>query len=255
MTHGDRLHLLLRLFTVEKPRWSADEAAAALGVSLSTAYRQFAALLKSGLIEPVTGSRAYVLGPAIIELDRIIRLSDPLIRIAQPAMRRLADAAPVACSVLLCRLYRDRVMCTLQEEKPVAAGTVSYERGRPMPLFRGAPSKTILSQLPARQLAALADAAEPGPPVAWERFRAELADIRKRGFCITYGEVDPGVIGLAVPMPTPGRGRVASLGVACFGAPDAAVLDRVRALLMATAAEIEAAVARADGASAERLPR
>ncbi len=35
----------------------------------------------------VEGSRAYVLGPAINELDHNIRLGDPLITVATPAMR------------------------------------------------------------------------------------------------------------------------------------------------------------------------
>ena len=165
MKRGDRLHYILRLFTPERPLWTAEAAAEALGVSLSTAYRQLGALVKSDLLEAVEGSHAYVLGPAVIELDRNIRLSDPLITVAKPAMRWLAEQAPMSCTVLLCRLYRERVMCIEQWEKPGGTGEVSYERGRPMPLSRGAPSKTILAQLPPRRLATLlaAIAAEQAP--------------------------------------------------------------------------------------------
>lgn len=244
MKRGDRLHNILRLFSPERPLWTAEEAAIALNVSLSTAYRQLGGLAKYGLLEAVEGSAAYVLGPAIIELDRNIRLSDPLLTVATPAMRWLAEQAPVSCTILLCRLYRDRVMCLQQEEKPGEVGAVSYERGRPMPLSHGAPSKTILAQLPPRRLEALAATIECENSAGFdaEAFRRQLRDIRKQGYCITRGEVDRGVVGIAVPLTAPRRGIVASLGIACFGMPDDVTLARVRALLVATAETIKASL-------------
>jgi len=244
MTRGERLHLILRLFSPERPQWTADETAAALGFSRSTAYRQLGALVKSGLLEALEGSSAYVLGPAIIELDRNIRLSDPLLTAATPAMRWLAEQAPVPCTVLLCRLYRDRVMCIEQEEKAGAAGTVSYERGRPMPLSRGAPSRTILAQLPPRRLATLMPSIEAENAAGFdsEAFCRRLREIRKDGHCVTRGEVDDDVVGIAVPLAMPRRGGAASLGFASFGAPDETTLTRIRALLVATAETIKASL-------------
>jgi DNA-binding IclR family transcriptional regulator len=196
----------------------------------------------------VEGSKAYVLGPAIIELDRNICMSDSLIIAATPAMRWLAEQAPVACTVLLCRLYRDRVMCIHQEEKPGAGGAVSYERGRPMPLFRGAPSKAIIAQLPPRRLAGIGTHARTEGSVSdgripdLEELRLELRQVRRQGFCITRGEVDKGIVGIAVPLPTARRGVAASLGIACFGSPDDTTLVRVRALLVATSETIKASM-------------
>jgi len=248
MNRANRVNSVLRLFTAEKPMWTADEASAALEVSLSTAYRQLAALVKAGLLDAVEGSSAYVLGPAIIELDRNIRLSDSLIIAAKPAMRWLADQAPVPCTVLLCRLYRDRVMCIHQEEKAGNGGEVSYERGRLMPLFHGAPSKAILAQLPTRKLAGIVADLQNEPNGAarqipdLEELRHELKQIRRIGYCITRGEVDAGIVGLAVPLPTARRGIAASLGVACFGSPSETEVTRVRALLVATSETIKASL-------------
>src|SRR5262245_14784961 len=218
MNRANRVNSILRLFTAEKPSWTPEEAAAALAVSLSTAYRQLSALLRAGLLDAVEGSKAYVLGPAIIELDRNIRMSDSLIIAAKPAMRWLAEQAPVASIVLLCRLYRDRVMCIHQEEKPGTAGEVSYERGRLMPLFRGAPSKMIIAQLPSRRLASVVRDARAEGSVSDEQIPdlEELRRFRRQGFCITRGEVDKGIVGVAVPLPTARRGVAASLGIACF---------------------------------------
>ncbi len=246
MKRADRLHHILRLFTVDRPVWTIEEASSVLDVSISTVYRQFGALVRSGLLDAVEESRVYVLGPAIIEMDRNIRFSDPLITVAKPAMRWLAEQTPVPCAVLLCRLYRDRVMCIHQEEKGESGNEVSYERGRPMPLSKGAPSKTILSQLPSRRLNALASQLENDKSeqeaLKSPQFRKELGGIRKQGYAITRGEVDAGVIGIAVPLTTPLRGIVASLGVACFESPDDLIVARVRALLVATAETISASI-------------
>jgi len=153
------------------------------------------------------------------------------------------------CAVLLCRLYRDRVMC-IHEERTADGGRVSYERGRLMPLSHGAPSKTILSQLSSRQLSRLSETmtaeAKDGVPFDAARFRKELATIRKRAYTVTHGEVDADVIGVAVPLATPFRGIVASLGVACFNEPDEMGLIRVRALLTATAETIRGSIKHDD---------
>ena len=244
MNRANRVSSILRLFTAEKPLWTPEEAATALGVSLSTAYRQLSALTKAGLLDAVEGSKAYVLGPAIIELDRNIRMSDSLIIAAKPAMRWLAEQAPVASIVLLCRLYRDRVMCIHQEEKPGTSGEVSYERGRLMPLFRGAPSKAIIAQLPPRRLTKIVMNARAEGSVSDRQIPdlEELRQIRRQGFCITRAEVDKGIVGIAVPLPTARRGVAASLGIACFGSPDDTTLVRVRALLVATSETIKASM-------------
>ena len=45
---------------------------------------------------------------------------------------------------MLCRLYRNQVMCVHQETTPVPPDfAIGYERGRPLPLYRGAASKII----------------------------------------------------------------------------------------------------------------
>jgi DNA-binding IclR family transcriptional regulator len=68
----------LSLFTIEKSEWTVEEAAKEIGVSVSTAYRYFRDLSKVGLLDSSPSSK-YVLGPAVIENDRKIRLTDPLI--------------------------------------------------------------------------------------------------------------------------------------------------------------------------------
>ena len=93
----------------------------------------------------------------------------------------------------------------------------SYERGRPMPLTQGATSKVILANLPRRRLARLLAKMDNEPrnlqrPEA-EEFRLELAEIRKRGYCMSRGEIDSDMMGFAAPILWAEFGIVASFSI------------------------------------------
>ncbi len=102
---------------------------------------------------------------------------------------------------MLCRLFHDRVMCMHQVMGRGPQEPVSYERGRLMPLYRGATAKIILAHLPTRTLKSLfahdaAEIAAAGLGKNFDAFRNALATLRRAGVCITHGEVDPGRTGI-----------------------------------------------------------
>ncbi len=215
MAGPDRTVGVLRLFTVERPAWTVEEAAGVLGVSTSSAYRYFATLTEAGLLTTVASGR-YTLGPAIIQYDRQIQLTDPLLQAAKPVMADILGSAPAGSTVLLCRLFRDQVLCVHQATEADRQTRVSYERGRPMPLIRGATSLIILAHLPSRELRRLYEShcAQPGgadPGAGWDSFRADMARMRKAGHAVAYAEVDPDCIGIAVPILGDRRRVVGSL--------------------------------------------
>ncbi len=254
MKSGDRLLSTLWLFSAERPILTADEIAVGLTVSLSTAYRYVAQLCEAGMLAPM-GSVGYGLGPAIIELDRQIRQSDPLVQSAAPVLRRLLDHVGPTAGLLLCRLYRDQVMCVAEVRGARAVEHTSFERGRPMPLLRGAPSKAILANLPPRRAEQLwlgEAPRETDRDPDWARFRAHLAGIRKAGVVVSHGEVDPGVVGVAAPVfEQPGRrtiGAVAAVLPEETATPP--VIARISILIRASADEITATLAERE----ERKP-
>ena len=89
---GDRLLAALALFTIERPQWTVEEAAEALGVSAKTAYRYFRQLTGTGLISPVAGA-GYTLGPAIVQMERQIQATDPMLIAARTVMVDLIQHA------------------------------------------------------------------------------------------------------------------------------------------------------------------
>jgi len=256
-TSGARLMLALRLFTEQQPIWTVEAAAAALGISLSSAYRYFRTLVQFGFLDSVEANGCYVLGPAVIEFDRVVRVSDPLLGAAVPTMRWLAGQVGQSGAVLLCRLYQDKVMCIHEERAGDAAIALSYERGLPMPMFRGAASKAILASLAPRQMRRIFDRfapaiAEAGLGGDWPSFREGLAPIRKQGYCVVQGELDPGVTGISAPLFS-ARGQVlGSLSIARHGALDEVALARTTGLLIAAAREIDTAAGNAVRHAGER---
>lgn len=252
MAGSDRTISVLRLFTLERPRWTVEEAAVALQVSVSSAYRYVAALTEAGLLTTAAGGQ-YVLGPAIIQYDRQIQLTDPLLRVAKPIMADIMRFAPAGSTVLLCRMFRETVLC-VHQVTDAAGARVSYERGRPMPLFKGATSKIMLAYLPSRDLRRLYEAhrtqiREAALGDAWETFRKAMATMRKAGHAITHAEVDPGRTGIAVPI-LDDHGRVLGSLSYVIPAPEACAIARLASLAAAGAREIEGAMRANVGAGA-----
>ncbi len=206
---------VLDLFSEDEPVRTVDAAAAKLGLTRATAYRYVGELCDAGLLMRVAQG-AYSLGPRIIELDRQIRQRDPLLTIGGRVTRGLLvpDRGQV---ILFCDLYRDKVLCTHQ----MSGGSglaLSYTRGRPMPLFRGATAKAILAYLPQRRLMQLylanqAEVADAGLGRTYDAFVAALKAIRQQGYAVSHGEVDPDVVGIGVPLFGGGRAVIGSLSI------------------------------------------
>ena len=204
MATADKVLSILGLFTIDQPEWTVDAVASTLGLSGSTAYQYVRSLVDAGLLVSRKGGR-YTIGPAVIELDRLMRRFDPLIHEAQAPLRDLVAAIDGDAIGLLCRIYRLRVMCVDQFGKDGSSVATSYERGRPMPLARGAASKVILANLGVRPLRRVYDADPAGIAAAglggdWDGFRREIRTLRKAGVLVTSGELDAGMMGISAPV-------------------------------------------------------
>ncbi|QJW85348.1 IclR family transcriptional regulator [Ramlibacter terrae] len=199
MTSPGRAFAVLNLFGEDHPVWHADEINEALGYARATGYRYVKDLVEAGFLRKVSAGR-YALGARIIELDYQLRRSDPLLVAAVPVMDDLVHKARL-----------DAVMTTLFGTKVVDIHRasvdptlqLSYGRGRPRPLFRGAAPKVIVANLGRPQLvklygAAAAEAATNGLGTNWPAFRIRMTEIRRDDFYWSRGELEPQVSGAAV---------------------------------------------------------
>lgn len=233
---------VLRLYDEQHPVLRAGDIAGGLGVSLATAYRCIEDLESAGLLECIA-SGLYGLGPAIVEMDRQIRIADPLIAAASDIARTLCERT--RGTILLCRLHGLKVICVHSVAGSSAPPVVGYERGRAMPLHRGAPSRAILAHVPAPTLQRLVDenAAElrrAGWPTLLPELHQQLQAMRGQGVLVSVAEVDEGAHGWAVPL-FAGRQLIGSLSVVRAGAGIApGEHGRIGELLRRAALRIEA---------------
>lgn len=193
---------LLQLYGEQRPVLRAADIVRHLGVSRATAYRCIGDLETVGLMESIGGG-AYVLGPAIVELDRQIRIADPLIAAASDVSRGLSDRT--RGTVLLCRLHGLKVLCVHSVTGSAAPLVVGYDRGRAMPLYRGATSQAILAHLPEAWLQRLLDddaagLRQAGWPTEMAALQRRLATLRRQKVHSTAGEVSAQARGWAVPL-------------------------------------------------------
>jgi DNA-binding IclR family transcriptional regulator len=206
---------LLDVFTTAAPAWSTEDLIRFSGTSRSTCYRYIKTLQDAGFLTPVAGG-AWMLGPRIIELDRTMRLCDPVTIGGGPSMRRVAQET--GHSVLLCLLFSSTVMCV--DDAPAAGAPPGiFSRGQRRPLFAAAASKVILAHLPPHQLRTLfarhrTAIAAAGLGADWDAFRVSLRAIREAGYCITTGEFRAGILGIAAPLFNAEGGVLGSLGIA-----------------------------------------
>jgi DNA-binding IclR family transcriptional regulator len=197
----ERMIGLLDLFEESGQRWSFDEIHARLGYTRSTLYRYLKVLTDAEILTSLPGV-GFTLGPRIAELDYCMRARDPLIVASRPVMIELA--ADFTGITLLCRRYRDKVLCVHQEQGNVGFRS-TYERGLALPLLRGAASRIILANLSAPKLARLyaqqTEAfAAAGLGGTLDEVRATLKRIRSDGYDVTTEQVTSGLSGIAAPL-------------------------------------------------------
>jgi DNA-binding IclR family transcriptional regulator len=259
---ADRVLAVLSLFTLEEPEWTVDDAMRRLGMtSSSTAYEYFRSLVDAGLLT-ATRSGIYTVGPAVIALDRVTRRHDRLVSAATGSLSQVVKDLPPRTTALLCRSFRMQVMCVDQFCAAPGDLAISYERGRPMPLYRGAASKAILAHLAPRMVKKLweADTAEiaaAGLGDDWDSFKANLRRMRRAPALVTRSELDPGLVGISAAV-FDEDGVAGSLGIVAraedLPSDETEILERVGAQARAVSEILRAQAAagnRSDAGASE----
>jgi DNA-binding IclR family transcriptional regulator len=246
MSGVDRYIAALKQFDEHHAVRTVQELADSLGVPASTVYRTVRDLVRGGFLARASEGR-YRLGTAFIEFDRVLRLTDPLVRHGQVALQDFVAHVDIDSVGLLCSLYADHVMCVANAVAKAPTFSSSYERGRPMPVVRGATSKVILAQLPTRQLNKLLGRhVLPQAVQSPQELRAELSLVKKQGFCISRGEIDEGLVGIAVPIIVPSSEVIASISIVVAEKDLNDVTERRLIMMLITSASLLIAKLRED---------
>ncbi|WP_237173641.1 IclR family transcriptional regulator [Paracandidimonas lactea] len=192
-----RMLQILDLFGPEQSVVDAESICAQLAFAPATAYRYIKELCDAGLLTRFP--KGYALGPRIIELDLLMRDHDPLVAGSRDLMVEIVEKTGM--DILLSQLYGDSVVSVHQQSRGDPF-KLKFGRGKAMGLFQNATGRVILAHLPPRKLRRIFDEHEGNAQLKrlgsdWKHFSRTLRDIRKCGYCITHGEADVNLSGVA----------------------------------------------------------
>jgi DNA-binding IclR family transcriptional regulator len=206
----DRAAELLEAVASAPEPETAPALADACGLNRSTAWRILSTLEHHGLVERDAETGRYRLGFAVLRLAAAAG-HEPLVRIAHPILRRLADATGETVNLAIARrlelVYADQV----QARHVMAPNWL----GHTVPLHATSTGKAFLAALPESELdhvgglerftaTTITDAAA---------LRTELSAVRARGYADSHGELEPALWGVSAAVRDPSGRPAAVLSV------------------------------------------
>ena len=231
----------LRLLTLfrEQSRVRLSEASEHLGVAHSTAHRLLAMLAYHGFVRQERDSRAYVAGPALVEIGlATIRHMDIRLH-ARPVLEELARNLSETVHLAALEGSTVRYLDAVESSRALR---VAARTGSALPANCTASGKAMLAALPESELAALFGEAGVLPGLTARSvtslagLTAELRQVRRRGYALNREESEEGVASVAVAVLGPDGSPVAALVVSApLARLDAEVAARIATQLRADA--------------------
>ncbi len=213
-----------------------------------------------GLLSQDPGTARYRLGVTALRLGNAFLKSLDVREAALPVMQDLARRTGETVNL---NIARDGYRVCIEKVDSVQAVRHFVELGRPEPLYAGASGKVLLAFLEPAEVEAVIRRGlrrlTPRTVTDPDRLRAELAEIRRRGYAASVGERVDGASAVSAPVRN-GQGQVVA-GLTVSGPTYRFTPARVRAftaLVLQGAAAVSAALGyvaeggRAAGAAAAR---
>lgn len=191
---------ILESFDGRSATLSLSDVAGRVKLTLPTTHRLLRALASRDFVVLDSDTRRFSIGPAVVRLTGALLRRDDLITVAMPGLERLIELTHE--SVGLQYRIGPRRVCLVELESPQPIRMASGI-GRTYPLYAGASGKAILAWSSEKLVGEATDgmrqiaARTPRDP---KQLRAELAQIRKAGYAMSFGETVVGAAALAAPI-------------------------------------------------------
>ncbi len=225
MQMASKLHAILTRFREDRPTWRQVDLARALELSPSALSRSLASLVEYGFLRFDADTGTYRLGSTVVSLAGAAINEYEEFRHAYAELHTLMSATLLGANLAV--PDDDRLMYLFHLDGPkMKRGNTLI--GRHAPLHATALGKALLSGLPPEALGPwLKGRTLPGYTVRTitdpVRLRAELAEVRTRGFAIEQEELALGRGCIAVPIRAREGRTVAAISLS--GPKDAIRLD------------------------------
>jgi len=210
------------------------EASETLGVGRSTAHRLLAMLQYRGFIRQDAGTKAYASGPALVDIGLSIVRQMDLRAHLRPYLELLS--AELGETVHLMVLEGTNALFLDSVESSKALRT-SSRIGRSYPAHTTSGGKVLLAELSPEQLARRFELEDlpgltPRSQVKRKKLLLELELVRDQGYGTNFGESEPDVAAVAVPVRDAfGQGRAAIAVSAPLSRLDASMVPEVAGAL------------------------
>lgn len=208
---------ILKLLVPEgnKKEWGASEIAHRSGIPVGTVHRILLDLKKNGMVIQNDSNKKFRLGLLIMELGLIARSNLSIMESARPVLKQLMETTMETTHLTIRDGYEGVLI-----DKIDTVHELRYVEsiGKRTPLTQGALKKAMLAYLPEDEISRVLDQIEQilgarGKKVNKESIMAELSQIRKNGYALSFGEVNPGTVAIGSPA-FDYKGRVtASIGI------------------------------------------
>ncbi|MGH3220538.1 MAG: IclR family transcriptional regulator, partial [Streptosporangiaceae bacterium] len=206
---------LLKVFRSRETDLGVSELARRLGLGKSTVHRLLTTLASEGLIEQNPRTGGYRLGLMMFELGQAVRVHMDLHAAVGPVLGDLRAQTGESSQVGV--LDGDEVVYVDRLESAHSLRLFT-ETGRRVPVHCTSSGKVLLAHLPeARRHAVLRaiplTALTPHTITDRDRFAAELARVRRRGWAEAVNEREIGVASIAAPIHGAGGEVVAAISI------------------------------------------
>ena len=231
---------LLVLFR-DRPRVRLSEASAYLGVAHSTAHRLMAMLAYHGFVRQEPGSRAYVAGPALVEIG-LAAVRELDIRLhARPVLEALAASSGETVHLAVLEGGTVRYLDAVESSRALR---VASRTGSALAANCTASGKALLAGLSDAEVTAIfagqntLSALTSRSITSCARLLAELHTVRAQGCAVNVEESEDGVASVAVAV----RGARTAAALAVSGPVSrmtGQAVETIAAELRVRAAELE----------------
>lgn len=193
---------------------TAAELASEFDEPLSSTYRMLQSLSRVGWVDRSPRRGRYRLGLAMMTIGGRVEDSLDIRELARPSLQALLDATNTTS--FLCVRRGSRAVC-IERLEGHAVRSLAMELGSSLPLYAGAAPVALLAFLPEseQELVLRDEYAMPGDPrrPASSELESTLAEVRRRGYAISDGDVTPGIAALGAPVFNHRHELVASISV------------------------------------------
>lgn len=241
--------LQLLTLVADAPGLSLAELARRSGLTKARAFRLLHTLRAAGFVLQQDGEPGFRLGYQALRVGARAGEQLEMVRVARPIVELIGQRCDETVQLRVRDGLHSVCVCRWETSKPVRYHT---EVGRRVPLHAGS-GRLLLAFAPAEvqrgALAAPLEAFTSATPSDPKDLGRDLATIRRQGFCVTQGELEPGAISASVPVRDAAGEVVAAFIVA---APVARIEPSRAAELIAWAREGAALVTTSLGGPAGR---